>query len=243
MTEDKFYLHPENNSLTWTYFAPDSGSGGEYVQTEVFYSLIEEAAEYADVEYFFDYIESECNLYVVHSTEDGFAETDNEFRGLPCDIEGRTAETRTALINLAKEALHGNNDGSSSADYDYGEDKFYLHPDERRVTWVYYNSNSSAGGQYVYNEFNYRLIDHAAKYADTEEFFDYIGSECRQYLVDTGTDGFAEADDNFNNCECDFEGCTDKTRSALIRLALEASNGNAGDYYLGGEDEENEYEM
>jgi hypothetical protein len=121
------------------------------------------------------------------------------------------------------------------------EDKFYLRPDEQRVTWVYFNPDNNAGGQYVYNEFNYWLIDHAAKYADTEEFFDYIDAESLKYLVDVGTDGFAEADDNFNNGECDFEGCTDKTRSALIRLALEASNGNADDYYLGGEDEE--YEM
>jgi hypothetical protein len=29
MTQNKFYLHPENNSLTWTYFTPDS-EGGEY---------------------------------------------------------------------------------------------------------------------------------------------------------------------------------------------------------------------
>jgi len=62
-------------------------------------------------------------------------------------------------------------------------------------------------------------------------------------LVDVGTDGFAEADNEFRSLPCDFEGCTDKTRSALISLALEASNGNAGDYDYdyGGEDEE--YEM
>ncbi|MDR1465385.1 MAG: hypothetical protein LBJ11_08825 [Oscillospiraceae bacterium] len=96
------------------------------------------------------------------------------------------------------------------------EDKFYLDKESGIVRWLYYNPDSDAGGQYVENVPDFALIREAA---DEEDFFDHIGSCCKQYLIDIGTDDFAGYDEHFKTIPGDFEGCTGATQAALIAAA------------------------
>lgn len=61
---------------------------------------------------------------------------------------------------------------------------------------MYYNPDSTAGGQIVYNKIPFELIYQASERTDdVKEFFEYIDSECKQYLIDKGTPDFE------SNCE------------------------------------------
>jgi hypothetical protein len=96
------------------------------------------------------------------------------------------------------------------------EDKFYANRESDTIRWLYYNPDSSAGGQYVENIFGYDLIREAA---DAEDFFGCIGERCKQYLIDIGTDYFPDYDELFETVPGDFEDCTEATRTALIAAA------------------------
>jgi hypothetical protein len=96
------------------------------------------------------------------------------------------------------------------------EDKFYVDSESGTIRWLYYNPDSSAGGQYVENIFGFDLIREAA---ESNDFFDCIGERCKQYLIDVGTDDFLDYDELFETVPGDFEDCTEATRTALIAAA------------------------
>ena len=50
-------------------------------------------------------------------------------------------------------------------------------------------------------------------------FFEYLGSECKQYLVDMGTEDFHDSFMNFVNDEAAFEGCSETTMRLLQEVA------------------------
>jgi hypothetical protein len=121
---------------------------------------------------------------------------------------------------------------------DMTEDKFYFKPDAPRVEWVYFNPDSGAGGQYVYNMLVASAIEKAA-WLENGDFFDRLGTSCVQFLIDRNTFGFAETDYYFKNAPCDFEDRTDETMEALIALAREwQREENAADNESEGEDDE-----
>ena len=121
------------------------------------------------------------------------------------------------------------------------EDKFYTKHNLQRIDWVYYNPDSNEGGQYVYNMLNAHIIEKTAGLS-AEDFFDRIGSNCVQYLVDVNTFGFEEADYHFKNAPCDFEDCTEETMVALIALSNEWQRDNEQSTASVGDDDEDEYE-
>ena len=86
-------------------------------------------------------------------------------------------------------------DTSPSAGY---EDAFFVDRDNESVTWIYYNPDSNAGGQYVTNTLSFDEIREAAKeYEAAEDFFDYLGSIANQELADVGTGGLRTQKQNF----------------------------------------------
>ena len=119
-------------------------------------------------------------------------------------------------------------------------DKFYTKYDSQRIEWVYFNPDSNEGGQYVYNMLNAHIIEKAAGLS-AEDFFDRIGSNCVQYLVDVNTFGFEEADYHFKNAPCDFEDCTEETMAALIALSSEWQRDNCNSLSTFGPIREGEY--
>lgn len=66
-------------------------------------------------------------------------------------------------------------------------DKFYVNPEAENVTWIYYNPDSSSGGQFVYTYMSYDDIFNAMEKDDPLE---YLTETCEQSLLDRGTEGF-----------------------------------------------------
>ena len=96
------------------------------------------------------------------------------------------------------------------------DDAFFIDRDNENVTWMYYNSDSNAGGQYVTSTLSFDEIKEAAKtHKSTDDFFDYLGSIADQTLADVGTEWFEEAENAFSQTP-DYTECTPETMEALI---------------------------
>lgn len=97
------------------------------------------------------------------------------------------------------------------------DDAFFIYRDNESVTWMYYNPDSNAGGQYVTNTLSFDEIQQAAReYDSAEDFFDYLGSIANQELADVGTEWFEDADREFHRTP-DLTDCTSATMEALIK--------------------------
>ena len=102
------------------------------------------------------------------------------------------------------------------------DDAFFIDRDNESVTWMYYNPDSNAGGQYVTNTLSFDEIQQAAReYDSAEDFFDYLGSIANQELADVGTEWFVDADREFHRTP-DLTDCTSATMEALIENAERA---------------------
>ena len=96
------------------------------------------------------------------------------------------------------------------------EDAFFIDRENESVTWIYYNPDSNAGGQYVTNTLSFDEIREAAKeYKVAEDFFDYLGSIANQELADVGTEWFEDAEAEFHKTP-DLTDCTPATMALLI---------------------------
>lgn len=99
-------------------------------------------------------------------------------------------------------------------------DAFFINKENESVYWMYYNPDSTAGGQYVTNTLTFEEIRDVFANTDPEDFFDELGSIAEQELADVGSPWFQEAEDNFNG-EPDLTDCTEQTRAALYELTKE----------------------
>ena len=101
------------------------------------------------------------------------------------------------------------------------DDAFFIDRDNESVTWMYYNPDSNAGGQYVTNTLSFDEIQQAAReYDSAEDFFDYLGSIANQELADVGTEWFEEAESQFSQ-QPDFTDCTKATMQSLVAAVSE----------------------
>ena len=99
------------------------------------------------------------------------------------------------------------------------DDAFFIDRDNESVTWMYYNPDSNAGGQYVTSTLSFDEIKEAAKtHKSAGDFFDYLGSIANQTLADVGTEWFEEAENAFSQTP-DYTECTPETMEALIETA------------------------
>ena len=99
------------------------------------------------------------------------------------------------------------------------EDVFFVDKENKTVTWMYYNPDSNAGGQYVINTTTFDEVEEAAqKHKSADDFFDYLGNIANQTLADVGTEWFEEADNAFKQTP-DLTGCTSATMKALLENA------------------------
>lgn len=102
-------------------------------------------------------------------------------------------------------------------------DAFFINQDNATVTWIYYNPDSAAGGQYVTNILNFDEITEIAKDSQTSnEFFDRLGSIANQTLADVETEWFSEAESRFLE-KPDFTDCTQDTMQSLVSEAEKSS--------------------
>ena len=101
------------------------------------------------------------------------------------------------------------------------DDAFYIDRENESVTWIYYNPDSNAGGQYVTNTLSFDEIQQAAReYDSAEDFFDYLGSIANQELADVGTEWFVDAESQFSQ-QPDFTDCTKATMQSLVTTVSE----------------------
>ena len=129
---------------------------------------------------------------------------------LPAEEKAVTGE------NEAQNDTETVRDFSPKTGYD---DAFFIDRDNESVTWMYYNPDSNAGGQYVTNTLSFDEIQQAAReYDSAEDFFDYLGSIANQELADVGTEWFEDADREFHRTP-DLTDCTSATMEALIENA------------------------
>lgn len=102
------------------------------------------------------------------------------------------------------------------------DDAFFIDRDNESITWMYYNPDSNAGGQYVTNTLSFDEIQQAAReYESAEDFFDYLGSIANQELADVGTEWFEYAEREFHKTP-DLTDCTSATMEVLIENAERA---------------------
>jgi N12 class adenine-specific DNA methylase len=93
---------------------------------------------------------------------------------------------------------------------------FFVDKNAENVIWMYYNPDSTAGGQYVTNNLSFAEIrDVALETSDRSEFFETLAEIANQELADVGSPWFDEAEADFTSTP-DFIGMTDETMKGLI---------------------------
>ena len=133
---------------------------------------------------------------------------------------------KVSVLPAEEKAVTGENEAQNDTEtvQDFSpktgyDDAFYIDRDNESVTWMYYNPDSNAGGQYVTNTLSFDDIQQAVrKYDSAEDFFDYLGSIANQELADVGTEWFEDADREFHRTP-DLTDCTSATMEALIENA------------------------
>lgn len=119
------------------------------------------------------------------------------------------------LIGVAEQLLQDIKSCAESAPLE--DDIFFLYEDGR-CHWYYYNPDSDSGGQFVLNIFCARDVWEASDMTwQPDDFFDYLGSLCKQELVDKGTDDY-ESLVKLSEIP-DLAGCTEETMKQLIDWA------------------------
>ena len=99
------------------------------------------------------------------------------------------------------------------------DDWFYNHPDSMTFEAVYFNPDSTAGGQYVIMTLPYELISDAVEQTnDTEAFFEYL-EERASYteLVDITDKDFRATMESYKSRPADFVGRSDNVMTSLIK--------------------------
>lgn len=91
---------------------------------------------------------------------------------------------------------------------------------------IYYNPDSTAGGQLVYNEFSFELIWEASKQDTIPKFYDYLNSNCKQSLMDIDSPEFMEYLKEFMEQDADYLEDNKETANAMIKAANEDKKRN-----------------
>lgn len=102
-----------------------------------------------------------------------------------------------------------------------GDDDYYYHrPDLGAFEAIYYNPDSTAGGQFVVLTLPYDLILEAKEHSDAlTEFYEYLDSNASIGLVDLGTPLYEDYLIEYAEPHPDHIGRTEKTMQALISQA------------------------
>ncbi len=84
---------------------------------------------------------------------------------------------------------------------------------------IYFNPDSTAGGQLVYNEYPFDLIREAAKKENVVKFYDHLNSGCKQYLIDIDSPEFMDSVKDFISRKPDYLKDNQKTANAMMKAA------------------------
>ena len=152
-------------------------------------------------------------------------ETISEETTLP-DIDSPSIQAEPEE-NLYTETEIAENFVQPRSDFDSDTDKFFF--TEYGVEEIYYNPNSTEGGQFVISQISDNDILKVAKEcSEIEDFFMQLEASASQIVIDVTDENFSIYIDRFNE-PFDLEGITDKTMNSLIERAtkrLEKVNEN-----------------
>lgn len=131
-----------------------------------------------------------------------------------------TGEFTSLTRKKQTETQHTESERDPDNSYD---DAFFVNNENESVRWLYYNPNSTSGGQYVINNVSFSDIRTAYLHSgsDCEEFFDYLGMIAYQELADLGTEWFDAAEAEFYS-PVTLTDCTDETMNHLLDFAKSA---------------------
>ena len=135
---------------------------------------------------------------------------------------------KVSVLPAEEKAVTGENEAQNDTEtvQDFSpktgyDDAFFINRENESVTWMYYNPDSNAGGQYVTNTLSFDEIQQAAReYDSAEDFFDYLGSIANQELADVGSEWFENAESQISE-QPDFTDCTKATMQSLVTAASE----------------------
>lgn len=115
-----------------------------------------------------------------------------------------------------------------------GDEDYYFHrPDMDEFEAIYYNPDSTSGGQFVVLHLTYELIMEAKENSNSlNEFYEYLDSYAYTELIDAGTEAFSYYLETYAEPTLNYIGRTEITMQALISQAERASY-DIGMGYLG----------
>ena len=102
-----------------------------------------------------------------------------------------------------------------------GDDDYYFHlPNKDEYEAIYFNPDSTAGGQIVIQHFSYELIMEAKSNSNSaSDFYEYLANRAETELVDLGSPEYDEFLKDYADPHPDHIGRTEETMQALISQA------------------------
>lgn len=94
-------------------------------------------------------------------------------------------------------------------------DKFYVNSEMENVTWIYYNPDSTAGGQFVCT---YMSFDDIFDAMEQDNPLEYLTEHCGQELLDRGAEGFDGVAEEFMSNSEDISSRDSSYMSKLFAL-------------------------
>ena len=102
-----------------------------------------------------------------------------------------------------------------------GDDDYYFHfPNKDEYEAIYFNPDSTAGGQIVIQHFSYELIMEAKSNSNSaSDFYEYLANRAETELVDLGSPEYDDFLKDYADPHPDHIGRTEETMQALISQA------------------------
>jgi hypothetical protein len=108
----------------------------------------------------------------------------------------------------------------------FSDDRFYVDKEKGEVTWLYFNPDSTSKGQFIENIITFEQIIEHKDNLDYSVFFDKLGSEAKQYIVDSDDKEFKDVAYHYLTDKYTFRGFGSTAREILISTAEEKEMGD-----------------
>ena len=103
-------------------------------------------------------------------------------------------------------------------EYRFSDDRFYVDGEKGTVTWIYFNPDSASKGQFIENVVTFEQIAALMENEDYTVFFDKLGSEAKQYIVDSDDKKFRDTAYRFLTEEYTFRGFGSEAMEQLVSV-------------------------
>ena len=103
-------------------------------------------------------------------------------------------------------------------EYRFSDDRFYVDGEKGTVTWIYFNPDSASKGQFIENVVTFEQIAALMENEDYTVFFDKLGSEAKQYIVDSDDKEFRDTAYRFLTEEYTFRGFGSEAMEQLVSV-------------------------